>query len=112
MTPRLAAKVQVSALIRIVEGRGGTGMVVRRGDAEAGSILLWLAERGRFAGLLERRLNVGGDYGWASTGPDKSQSLEDVEAYLARRANADPDLWVVELDADSERLVAELTAPG
>lgn len=106
MAPRLTAGMLVSALIRRAEELGGNGMVLARGDATAGAILVQLAERGVTGDLLERRLDERGDYRWSPTGPDDADQRGD---YIARRRRNDPDLWVVELDvADAMKLVQDI----
>jgi hypothetical protein len=106
MTPRLAAGMLVSALIRRAEEAGGNGMVLAKGDATAGALLIQLAERGAPGPLLERRLDPTGAYRWSPTGPDAD---EERAAYIARRRRSDPDLWVIELDvADALTLVKEV----
>ena len=92
--PRLAAGLLVSALIRRIEEVGGSAMVLARGDATSGAMLVQLAERGVAGALLERRLGMDG-YEWAATGPDDPGARAE---YVARRRRSDPDLWVVELD--------------
>lgn len=113
MTPRLASRIEVSALIRRIEGLGGHGMVLAKGDGEAGAILLILADRGTCRGLLERHLDVSGSYRWQSTGPQNIESYEAVNDYIQRRRRSDGDLWVLELDvAGVERFAAEMIASG
>jgi len=106
MEARLAAGLLVSALIRRAEEAGGSGMVMSRGDATAGALLIQLAERGRPGPLLERRLDPEGKYRWSPTGPDDDAERAD---YIARRRRGDPDLWVIELDvADGQALVEDV----
>ncbi len=106
MVPRLAAGMLVSALIRRAEELGGNGMVLAKGDATAGAILIQLAERGVQGDLLERRLDREGVYRWSPTGPDDVDQRGD---YIARRRRGDPDLWVIELDvADAAKLVGDI----
>jgi hypothetical protein len=95
MSPRLAAGMLVSALIRRAEEKGGSGMVLAKGDATAGALLIQLADRGQPGPLLERRLDSHGAYRWSPTGPDADGERAD---YIARRRRSDPDLWVIELD--------------
>jgi hypothetical protein len=85
----------VSALFRRAQDAGGTGMVLAKGDATAGALLIQLAERGEPGPLLERRLDLDGAYRWSPTGPDDPDQRGD---YIARRRRNDPDLWVIELD--------------
>ena len=102
MEPRVAAGLLVSALIRRIEAEGGHAMVLARGDATAGAILLMLADRGVPAALLERIPGADG-YGWRDSGPAEASDRDD---YLARRRRSDPDLWIVELDHPAARELA------
>lgn len=111
--PKLAARVEVSALIRRIEGEGGHGVVLARGDAESGAILMLLAERGVPAMLLERLLGPSGDYRWQRTGPLDLGNPEALTTYIQRRQSFDSDLWVVELDiAGVERFADEMISAG
>ncbi|HWI86339.1 MAG TPA: DUF1491 family protein [Sphingomonas sp.] len=103
MAPRLAAGLLVSALIRRAEELGGNGMVLARGDATAGAVLVQIAERGVAGPLLERLLDRDGEYRWSPTGPESAEERSD---YIARRRRSDPDLWIIELDvAEGQQLV-------
>ena len=102
---RPTAGVLVSALIRKIEAEGGNAMVLAKGDATAGAIILLLADRGIPTALLERTLGVGG-YGWSDSGPADPARRD---AYLADRRRTDPDLWIVELDhADARDLALRM----
>ena len=107
MVPRLAAGMLVSALIRRAEEAGGSGMVLARGDATAGALLIQLAERGQPGPLLERRLDPTGSYRWSPTGPESDAERSD---YIARRRRSDPDLWVIELDVAEGLVLVEAIA--
>ncbi|MDH7640205.1 DUF1491 family protein [Sphingomonas oryzagri] len=113
MTPRLASRIEVSGLIRRIEGQGGTGMVLAKGEGESGAILLVLSDRGAHKGFLERVLDVTGTYRWQPVGPQDIEDYQQVNAYIERRRRFDADSWVVELDvAGVERFAAEMTATG
>lgn len=102
MTPRAAAGLLVSALIRRIEAEGGSAMVLAKGDATAGAILLALADRGIDGPLLERSLGASG-YEWRDTGPADPASRSE---YLAARRRVDPDLWIIEVDHPAARRIA------
>ncbi len=113
MTPRLAASIQASALIRRVETLGGTAMVLARGDATAGAILIACCDRGEFRLLLERAAGADGEYRWVRAGPLEAGRAAVPDEYLARRRRIDPDLWLIEVDiAGVERFAAEMIATG
>lgn len=111
MMPRLATGVLVNALIRRAEGAGGGAMVLAKGDATAGAILLLLVERGANPRFVERGLGPDGNPALIPAGPRELADEAEVTAYWRRRRNSDSDLWVVELDiADGERFAAETIA--
>jgi hypothetical protein len=86
---------------------------MRKGDAERGSLLLFVSSRGRHVAALERILNLDGGYRWQRVGPAESASSVEIADFLARRARFDEDLWAIELDiADAERFIAETTSAG
>ena len=107
MTARLTSAMLVSAMIRRVGQAGGTAMVLAKGDATAGAILLICNEKGATQSVIERVLDGTGTYAWGQVGPAESA---DRDAYVERRRARDPDLWVLELDiANAERFAAETT---
>jgi hypothetical protein len=96
-----------------VSSAGGFATVIRKGEAERGSLLLLISSRGRHVTCLERVLTLGGDYAWQRAGPAESASSADLGDFLAKRARFDPDLWAIELDiVDPERFIAETTTSG
>jgi hypothetical protein len=104
---RLAAGVEASALMARARELGGFGTVLRRGDAERGSLMLVLTERGIPQFLLQRLLQRDGSYAWERRATADSQT---VGAQLAKARDRDPDLWLIELDVPStERFIAEMT---
>ena len=108
---RLAAGLEASALIRVVEAQGGFGAVIHKGDPERGALLLVIAERGRMEAVLARQFD-GLSYAWTKLPVDCSDSANS-RLFLEKRARNDPDEWQIELDTPSaQRLVAELTATG
>jgi hypothetical protein len=83
-------------------------MVIRKGEAERGSLILLVGCRGRHLACLERILSADGRYRWVEAGPGESASSADVQDFVSRRARFDEDLWAIELDiAEAERFIAE-----
>ena len=106
MDVRLPAHLEVSALIRQVESEGGFGMVIRKGEREAGTILVVLTEGGRNLRAYERMPQLDGTRAWHCALRQNGGNAEDFANYLERRGKQDPDLWVVELDiASGERFI-------
>ena len=102
-----------AALVRRVGQAGGNAVILARGDATAGAMLIVCRERGVLTALLERVLR-GDGYAWSRVGPEFDDSRESgVGEWVEKRRGRDPDLWVVELDiADSQRFAAETLAEG
>jgi hypothetical protein len=99
---RLKSDIWVQAYLRICASQGVPGVLVKRGDADAGAIYIRVSRLDgssdlygpAFAGLegteAERRFSPCLK---TATAPDA-----DVDAYLARQSKYDSDLWVVETE--------------
>ncbi len=95
---RAASGLLVSALIRKIEAEGGSAMVLAKGDAIAGAVLLVLADRGVTEAIVERVWRFEGGHTLQPVGPTSFEQPGAVADYVARRRRSDPDLWVVEID--------------
>lgn len=105
---RLKSRFLVDLLLRRTEAAGGFATILAKGDETSGIILVQCSDRGEAGPLLERRFSASGTYIWEPVGPDGTKDGESRTNYRDRRRNADPDLWIIELDiADAPRLVAE-----
>lgn len=99
---RLPTGLIVSALLRQTNDSGGMGAVLAKGDAQAGGVLVVVANRDGLNRVLERGLGSDGH-----TALIESYRGEDVDSYVAKRRLNDPDLWIVELDSPlAERFAA------
>jgi hypothetical protein len=109
MKARPASGLLISALIRRVEASGGHAMVLAKGDATAGAILLVITDRGQTVRVVERMLGLDEVYRWNQAGPPNHDEPQALTDYIARRRRNDPDLWVVELESpDAAQIAAEL----
>lgn len=111
MTARLAANLEVAALVRRAEQGGDFATVIRRGDPDRGAVLILVSSRGRHIACFERLFSLDGEDRWGSVGPGASADSQEVADFLAKRARFDTDFWAIELDtADPERFIAETLA--
>ena len=93
----LASDLWVSALIRRAELSGAFGMVLRKGDARAGAVLVKVLNRPQgTAKLYAEATRLDGERVWMQ--PVPSEQEPDLDAYVERAARVDPDIWVVEID--------------
>ncbi len=114
MSDRLPSGLLVSALLRRCNDAGGFGVVLAKGDAQAGGILAVAAAPGEADRLLERGLGPDGAPALIDSTPAPAMpgTGDAIGGYWLRRRSRDPDLWVIELRvANAERLVAETLLP-
>ena len=103
----LSTDIWVAALIRRVELGGGYAVVVRKGDARAGSVLVKVMNRSdRTFRLYGEATRGDGERFWMQ--PVRSEFEPDLDAYVERAARIDPDVWVVEIeDRDGRHFLTE-----
>ena len=96
--PRLKAGIRASAALRRAHQEGRSGMVLRRGDDDAGGILVVLRDRiGRMVVLAQARTPEG-EAAWMRGTGEAPVDQAAADAYVARQVGRDPDLWVLEID--------------
>jgi len=93
----LSTDFWVGALIRRAELGGAFAMVVRKGDARAGAVLVkTLNRRDGITRLYAEAFRGDGERVWMN--PLASEEEPDLDRYIERAARIDPDLWVVEIE--------------
>jgi hypothetical protein len=100
--PRVKSGLWVGATLRIGDSAGRPGMVLRRGDADAGGVLVVL--RGREGLVVLNQVRSGeGEPAWlrGTGGAPVDQAAAD--AYVERQVRRDPDLWVLEFECPDLR---------
>ena len=98
MTARVKAKLWVQMALRMGDGDGRPGAVLRSGDPDAGGVLVVLRGREGLSVLSQVRAGEG-DIAWMrATGPG-AVDQEKADSYVARQVGRDPDLWVLEFEA-------------
>ncbi len=105
---RLPAHLEVSSLIRRVQAEGGFAAVLHKGERDAGTILVVLAENGANTRLFERMPQADGTRQWSLSKTQDTENNIEFQEYLDRRVSQDRDVWIIELDiARGERFIAE-----
>jgi hypothetical protein len=95
---RLKIGIWISAALRMGDRAGRPGAVLRKGDEDAGGVLVVLRGRAGIAVLSQARTGAGESAWMRATGPD-AVTDETADAYVARQIARDPDLWVVEFES-------------
>ena len=95
--PRVKASLTVSIALRMGDIGGKPGTVLRKGDPDAGGILVVL--RGREGMIvLSRMTDPDGGHAWIKATGAAPVDQDTVDAYVARQVKFDPDLWVLEFE--------------
>lgn len=107
MTWRVKSEIYIQALVRRVYAAQAAAYVVRRGDSDAGGMLIRINRLDGCSGILTMFTDMQGERGWrvslAASTPD-----QDVEAFLEREVARDPDVWIVEIeDTEGRRFLEE-----
>ncbi|MEM7690391.1 MAG: DUF1491 family protein [Pseudomonadota bacterium] len=105
---RLPAHLEIGSLIRLAETHGGSAMVLSKGERDAGTILLVTMYRGEGARLFERMPQRDGMRRFVQTKIQDTEKPMEFSDYLKRRAEQDPDIWILELDIDAPERFIEL----
>jgi hypothetical protein len=100
---RVKAGLWVAAALRAADVALCPGMVLRRGDPDAGGILLVLRGRAGLAVLSQIRTGEG-ESAWLRATGAAAIDQAAADAYVARQLRVDPDLWVVEFETPDLRL--------
>ena len=96
--PRIKAGIFVSAAIRLGAMQGKAGVVVRKGDADAGGMLVVLRGRAGNVVLTQFR-EMDGRLAWMRGTGTEPVSEAASDEYIAKQLRYDPDLWVLEFEA-------------
>jgi hypothetical protein len=96
--PRLKAGLWVQAALRLADIAGRPGVVLRRGDLDAGGIVVVLRDRDRLTVLSQVRAGEGEAACMRATG-EAPVDQAAADSYIERQVRRDPDLWVVEFEA-------------
>lgn len=100
---RLKAEIWVKAQLRLCDIACIPAVVVRRGDADAGSVLLKINRLGGGCRVLGRAYTETGERAWLPATGDAPVKEDEADAYIRRQLDFDPDLWVLEIEDPEDR---------
>ena len=96
--PRLKAGLWVKMALRVADRDARPGVVLRKGDADSGGVLVVLRGRDGLVVLSQVRA-ADGALAWMRGTGAAPVDQEAAATYVARQLRFDPDIWVLEFDA-------------
>ncbi len=108
---RISTELWVKALIRRCQAGGAAAFVMRHGDDDRGALFVKVAMldgRAKLLGPAPATLSETGTERFLVPHLDPDGAPErDVDAYIARQAEFDEDLWLVEIEDRQGRTFVE-----
>lgn len=98
MVGELKAGVWVQARIRQCDLDGIPAVVVRRGDPDAGAVLIKLNRLNTGCVVYTRFRDMDGKLKWISATGEAPVDDQAADDYIERQAARDRDLWVLEIE--------------
>ena len=95
--PRVKAGLWVKMALRIGQADGRFAAVLKRGDEDAGGVLVVLRAPSGLCVLSQTR-DGDGRAAWVRATGDDPVEQATADAYVARQVKNDPDLWVLEFE--------------
>ncbi len=95
----MKAAFWVQMALRMGQQDGRYGVVARRGDADAGGVLVVLRDRAGGLCVLSQMRDAAGELAWLRATGRTPVDTAAADAYVARQVRTDPDLWVLEFES-------------
>ena len=95
---RLKTSIWVGAEIRRLEVELTTAMVLRKGDADRGLVLIKQNLLGPGCVLYVQGRDLDGNLGWRCPLGEEPVPEDKADSYIARQRDYDEDLWVIEIE--------------
>ena len=97
MDARIKSGVWVKAQVRLCDIAGRPAAILRHGDDDAGTVILKLIGADGRVRLLAQTTAPEGGLAWYRPLGAEPVAEAEAEAYIARQAKFDPDVWALEI---------------
>jgi hypothetical protein len=94
---RIKAGIWVSMALRMGNASGRYGAVLRKGDPDAGGVLVVL-RNDKAVSVLSQLRSAEGELAWMRATGAAPVDDATADAYIARQVKFDPDLWIIEFE--------------
>jgi len=98
MEPRLKTLIWVQALVRRAEIGGASAFVARKGEPDAGAVIVKVSPLNGTAMVWSSSYGNEGERRWIRATGAGFVTDADAEAYITRARARDGDLWVIEIE--------------
>lgn len=95
---RLPTDLWVMAQVRRCTAEAVPAVVVRRGEAKGGTLLLKINQLDLGCRVLTQMRDLDGRLAWLAAFKGSLVAEAEADAYIGRAVARDPDLWVVEIE--------------
>lgn len=95
---RIPTHIWVMGHVRRSNAEGIPATVARKGDAMGGLLMLKINRLEHGVGVLSQMRDLDGRLAWLAAFDGRLVAEAEADAYIARAAERDPDLWVVEIE--------------
>jgi hypothetical protein len=108
--PALKSAIWVAALVRRAQVGGAAAYVVRRGDPDAGVVMVKVSRLDRTADVYLPARDMEGERAWRPAA--LAQDEIEADAIIRRETDYDPDCWIVEIeDRQGRHFLTETVLP-
>lgn len=109
MEPRIKTRIWVQALLRRLEIDGFMAALVKRGDEDAGAILIKVNRFVEGCRVYSQARDENGRLVWSPGTGAAYVPEQDADDYIKRQQTYDADLWVIEIE--DPKAVYEMDGP-
>jgi hypothetical protein len=96
--PALKASIWVKAQLRTCNINMVAAYISRKGDPDAGTILIRLDRLDGTSTVLSQVRTAEGTRAWIRSTGESPVPDAEAEVYIKRQASFDPDIWVLEIE--------------
>lgn len=101
---RLPTALWVMAQVRRCNDAGVPAMVLRKGDPDGGMVILRTSLLDGTGRVYTLTRDMEGELAWLGALGGAATADAEIDAYVARQTQRDPDLWVVEIEDREGRM--------
>ncbi|MFN3075668.1 MAG: DUF1491 family protein [Alphaproteobacteria bacterium] len=104
---RLRTDIWIASELRRLDRATIPAVVVRRGDANLGTVMLKVNRFAQGCLVYTRVWDAKGELCWMAAAEGIAVPEADADAHVQRAVGRDPDLWVIEIEDNACRYVPE-----